>query len=130
DRRREPSGPELGRPAGERGDRRRLVAQADPAAGDGPGVLDPAPTRSHHGGPGRDRAEQRSGAAAPRRGGGAPAAAGRPPPGQDDEERLMGQKVHPIGFRLGTTRTWSSRWFASKEYANMLHADVKLRRYI
>ena len=42
----------------------------------------------------------------------------------------MGQKVHPIGFRLGTTRTWSSRWFASKEYANMLHEDVKIRRYI
>src|SRR5262245_47037194 len=42
----------------------------------------------------------------------------------------MGQKVHPIGFRLGTTRTWSSRWFAGKEYANLLHEDVKIRRYI
>jgi small subunit ribosomal protein S3 len=42
----------------------------------------------------------------------------------------MGQKTHPIGFRLGTTRTWSSRWFASKEYANLLHEDVKIRRYI
>ena len=42
----------------------------------------------------------------------------------------MGQKIHPIGFRLGTTRTWSSRWFASKEYANLLHEDVKIRRYI
>src|SRR5215467_5821254 len=42
----------------------------------------------------------------------------------------MGQKVHPIGFRLGTTRTWSSRWFAGQEYANMLHEDVKIRRYI
>jgi small subunit ribosomal protein S3 len=42
----------------------------------------------------------------------------------------MGQKVHPIGFRLGTTRTWSSRWFASKEYANLLHEDAKIRRYI
>jgi small subunit ribosomal protein S3 len=42
----------------------------------------------------------------------------------------MGQKVHPIGFRLGTTRTWSSRWFASKEYANLLHEDTKIRRYI
>ena len=75
-------------------------------------------------------AEQRSGAAAPGRGGGAPAPEWRPPTGQDDEERLMGQKVHPIGFRLGTTRTWSSRWFASKEYANLLHEDVKIRRYI
>ena len=42
----------------------------------------------------------------------------------------MGQKVHPVGFRLGTTRTWSSRWFAGKEYANLLHEDVKIRRYI
>ena len=42
----------------------------------------------------------------------------------------MGQKVHPVGFRLGTTRTWSSRWFAGKEYANLLHEDVKIRRFI
>jgi small subunit ribosomal protein S3 len=42
----------------------------------------------------------------------------------------MGQKVHPIGFRLGTTRTWSSRWFAKKEYADLLHEDAKIRRYI
>jgi small subunit ribosomal protein S3 len=42
----------------------------------------------------------------------------------------MGQKVHPIGFRLGTTRTWSSRWFSKKDYANLLHEDAKIRRYI
>ena len=42
----------------------------------------------------------------------------------------MGQKTHPIGFRLGTTRTWSSRWFATKGYADLLHEDVKIRRYI
>jgi len=42
----------------------------------------------------------------------------------------MGQKVHPIGFRLGVTRTWSSRWFAKKDYANLLHEDAKIRRYI
>ena len=42
----------------------------------------------------------------------------------------MGQKTHPIGFRLGTTRTWSSRWFATKEYASLLHEDAKIRRYI
>jgi small subunit ribosomal protein S3 len=42
----------------------------------------------------------------------------------------MGQKVHPIGFRLGVTRTWSSRWFAKKDYANLLHEDHKIRRYI
>src|SRR6266508_2184727 len=42
----------------------------------------------------------------------------------------MGQKTHPIGFRLGSTRTWSSRWFAIKGYAALLHEDVKIRRYI
>ncbi|MBI2879742.1 MAG: 30S ribosomal protein S3 [Candidatus Rokubacteria bacterium] len=42
----------------------------------------------------------------------------------------MGQKVHPVGFRLGSTRTWSSRWFAGKGYAALLHEDVKIRRYI
>src|SRR6185503_3710443 len=42
----------------------------------------------------------------------------------------MGQKTHPIGFRLGSTRTWSSRWFAVKGYAALLHEDVKIRRYI
>ena len=42
----------------------------------------------------------------------------------------MGQKTHPIGFRLGSTRTWSSRWFATKNYAGLLHEDVKIRRYI
>jgi len=38
----------------------------------------------------------------------------------------MGQKTHPIGFRLGTTRTWSSRWFATKGYADLLHEDHKI----
>src|SRR5215472_13278652 len=42
----------------------------------------------------------------------------------------MGQKTHPIGFRLGSTRTWSSRWFATKGYAGLLHEDVKIRRFI
>src|SRR3989304_7041800 len=42
----------------------------------------------------------------------------------------MGQKPHPIGFRLGATKTWSSRWFATKDYAQLLHEDVKIRRYI
>src|SRR5437588_131013 len=42
----------------------------------------------------------------------------------------MGQKTHPIGFRLGVTRSWSSRWFATKAYANLLHEDVKIRRFI
>jgi small subunit ribosomal protein S3 len=40
----------------------------------------------------------------------------------------MGQKVHPIGFRLGFNKTWRSRWYAEKEYANLLHEDVQLKK--
>lgn len=42
----------------------------------------------------------------------------------------MGQKTHPIGFRLGVNKTWSSRWFNVKDYATFLHEDLKLRSYI
>ena len=42
----------------------------------------------------------------------------------------MGQKVNPIGLRLGINRTWDSRWFASKDYASLLHQDLKLRAYL
>ena len=43
----------------------------------------------------------------------------------------MGQKIHPTGFRLAVTRDWSSRWFAnSKDYAGMLHEDLKVRDYL
>lgn len=43
----------------------------------------------------------------------------------------MGQKVNPIGLRVGVIRTWDSRWFAEgKEYANRLHEDFKLRSYL
>ncbi|MFO7982834.1 MAG: 30S ribosomal protein S3 [Desulfuromonadales bacterium] len=42
----------------------------------------------------------------------------------------MGQKVHPIGFRLGFNRTWNSRWYAERDYAKLLHEDVKLRNYL
>ena len=42
--------------------------------------------------------------------------------------RLMGQKVNPIGLRLGINRTWDSRWFANKgEYGRLLHEDMKIR---
>jgi small subunit ribosomal protein S3 len=40
----------------------------------------------------------------------------------------MGQKVHPIGFRLGFNKTWRSRWYAEKDYANLLHEDIKLKK--
>ena len=39
----------------------------------------------------------------------------------------MGQKVNPYGFRLGFNKTWHSRWFAGKAYAETLHRDLKLR---
>ena len=43
----------------------------------------------------------------------------------------MGQKVNPIGMRLGINRTWDSRWFATKgEYGNLLHEDIKIREYL
>jgi small subunit ribosomal protein S3 len=40
----------------------------------------------------------------------------------------MGQKVHPIGFRLGFNKTWRSRWYAEKEYASLLHEDLALKK--
>jgi len=40
----------------------------------------------------------------------------------------MGQKVHPTGFRLGYNKTWRSRWYAEKEYANLLHEDLVLKK--
>jgi small subunit ribosomal protein S3 len=42
----------------------------------------------------------------------------------------LGQKVHPIGFRLGINRTWESRWYADGDYAVKLHADLKLRDFL
>jgi small subunit ribosomal protein S3 len=42
----------------------------------------------------------------------------------------MGQKVNPIGLRLGINRTWDSRWFADDDYAKLLHEDLKLRHYL
>jgi small subunit ribosomal protein S3 len=42
----------------------------------------------------------------------------------------MGQKVNPIGLRLGINRTWDSRWFADAGYAKLLHEDLKLREYL
>ena len=42
----------------------------------------------------------------------------------------MGQKVNPIGLRLGINRTWESRWFAGKDYATKLLQDIKLRTYV
>jgi len=42
----------------------------------------------------------------------------------------MGQKVNPIGLRLGINRTWDSRWYADANYADLLHEDLRLRKYL
>jgi small subunit ribosomal protein S3 len=42
----------------------------------------------------------------------------------------MGQKVNPIGMRLGINRTWDSRWFADADYGRLLHEDMKIRAYL
>ncbi len=42
----------------------------------------------------------------------------------------MGQKVNPIGFRLGINKTWSSQWFAEKNYSELLHEDIKIKKYL
>ncbi|MCJ8009719.1 30S ribosomal protein S3 [Lederbergia wuyishanensis] len=42
----------------------------------------------------------------------------------------MGQKVNPIGMRIGVIRDWESKWYADKDYATLLHEDIKIREYI
>jgi len=42
----------------------------------------------------------------------------------------LGQKVHPYGFRLGVNRTWKSRWFARKDYGDLLHEDLRIKRLL
>ena len=42
----------------------------------------------------------------------------------------MGQKVHPNGIRLGITKPWSSTWYADKDYANFLHSDWEIRKFL
>ncbi|UCD85042.1 MAG: 30S ribosomal protein S3 [Deltaproteobacteria bacterium] len=42
----------------------------------------------------------------------------------------MGQKVHPVGFRLGISKTWESHWYAEKDFSRLLHEDIKIRKYI
>ena len=42
----------------------------------------------------------------------------------------MGQKVSPISFRLGYTKTWSSRWYAKADYSKLLHEDLKIRNFL
>jgi small subunit ribosomal protein S3 len=42
----------------------------------------------------------------------------------------MGQKVHPYGFRLGYIKTWQSNWYSKDKFADFLHEDLKIRKYI
>ena len=42
----------------------------------------------------------------------------------------MGHKVHPYGFRLGVSRTWTAKWYADKDYTNLLKEDIAIRRLV
>jgi len=42
----------------------------------------------------------------------------------------LGQKVNPIGFRLGINKTWDSRWFAGKDYARFILEDHEIRKFL
>lgn len=42
----------------------------------------------------------------------------------------MGQKTHPVGFRLGVNKTWQSRWYSKKDYSAFLHEDLKARAFL
>jgi small subunit ribosomal protein S3 len=42
----------------------------------------------------------------------------------------LGQKTHPIGIRLGIIKTWNSKWFAKKDYTELLHEDLMIQKYI
>jgi small subunit ribosomal protein S3 len=42
----------------------------------------------------------------------------------------LGQKVHPLGFRLGVNKTWRSRWYAERNYSALLHEDLRIKKFI
>ena len=42
----------------------------------------------------------------------------------------MGHKVHPYGYRLGYTRTWTAKWYADKEYTSLLKEDIAIRQLL
>ena len=42
----------------------------------------------------------------------------------------MGQKTHPVGFRLGVIRSWNSKWYEERNFADWLHEDIQLRKFI
>jgi len=51
-------------------------------------------------------------------------------PKREGKDESVGQKVHPYGFRLGVIYDWKSRWFANRDYADLLQEDLAIRRYI
>ena len=56
---------------------------------------------------------------------------GSPTPRAPSEGKsIMGQKVHPIGFRLGRHPTWDSKWYEEKNYAQWLHEDIHIREFV
>ena len=42
----------------------------------------------------------------------------------------MGQKINPVGLRVGIIKDWESKWYADKDYADLLHEDIKIREYL
>jgi small subunit ribosomal protein S3 len=42
----------------------------------------------------------------------------------------MGQKTHPVGFRLGVVRGWSSKWYSEKDFSKWLHEDLRLKKFV
>ena len=42
----------------------------------------------------------------------------------------MGQKTHPKGFRIGVTEQWDSKWFARRDYPQLLHEDLRIRKFL
>ncbi|MDF2947633.1 MAG: ribosomal protein [Bacillales bacterium] len=42
----------------------------------------------------------------------------------------MGQKVHPVGLRIGIIRDWEAKWYAEKDYADLLHEDLRIRKFL
>ena len=42
----------------------------------------------------------------------------------------MGQKINPIGLRVGIIRDWEAKWYAEKDFASLLHEDLRIRKFI
>ena len=77
-----------------------------------------------------DRGRRRNGSREDARSGARPRPAPnakRPAAQEESRSQIMGQKVHPYGFRLGYTKPWKSRWFVERDYDKLLLEDVKLR---